>query len=237
MGRDGLCGAAYGIRWGRPGAARLDALQVVDAVMTRSVLGRILTEEERRPPPEFYERARWYACYTRARHEKRVAAALGERGIEAFLPMLEQLRQWKDRKKRVALPLFPGYVFGRFDLGSMHSVLTIPGVATIVRANGYPTPIPDRELENVRRFAAALGATGAEAEVRPFLGEGDWVRVMEGPFAGVEGIILELRGRRRVLVGLRAIGQGLEVDLDRFAVEAVVAPEREEATSPPGAGC
>ena len=182
--------------------------------MTGSILAGILTDAERTPPAELYAEPHWYACYTRARHEKMVETQLRQRGLESYLPLVQQVRQWSDRKKVVQFPLFPSYVFGRFTLREVHAVLTTPGVSTIVRASGYPTPIADTELENVKRFAIGLAESGLEPETRPFLVEGQWVRVLEGPFEGVEGMVVERRGRKRVLVGLAAIGQGLEIDID-----------------------
>lgn len=182
--------------------------------MTGSILAGILTDAERTPPARLYSEPHWYACYTRARHEKQVELQLRQRGVESYLPMVQQIRQWSDRKKAVLFPLFPSYVFGRFTLSEVHAVLTTPGVSTIVRANGYPTPIPTGDLDNVRKFVAALADSGLEPDPRPFLVAGQWVRVMEGPFEGVVGVVVEQRGRKRVLVGLEAIGQGLEIDID-----------------------
>ncbi|HUP89615.1 MAG TPA: UpxY family transcription antiterminator [Longimicrobiales bacterium] len=182
--------------------------------MTGSILASILTDAERTPPEQLYTEPHWYACYTRARHEKQVEQLLQQRGFESYLPLIPIMRQWKDRKKRVEFPLFPSYVFGRFTLKEVHGVLTTPGVSTIVRANGYPTPIPERDIANVQKFALAVAETGVEVEQRPFLAEGQWVKVLEGPFEGVEGIVVEQRGRKRVLIGVEAIGQGLEIDID-----------------------
>jgi transcription antitermination factor NusG len=165
-------------------------------------------------PPEALVEPRWYACYTRARHEKRVEDLLRKRGFESFLPVLDRVSQWKDRKKLIAWPLFPSYVFGKFTLSDVHEVLVTPGVSTIVKANGVPTAIPEAEMANVRRFALALAETGLELDPRPFLEEGQPVVVREGPFQGIEGVVVERRGRKRVLIGLRAIGRGLEVDID-----------------------
>lgn len=174
-----------------------------------------------RAPAELYEEPHWYACYTRARHEKRVDQLLSQRGVDTYLPLVPRERQWKDRKKTVEFPLFPGYLFGRFTLGELHQVLTTPGVSTVVRTNGLPTPIPEEELDNVRRFAEALAKTGVEPKPVPYLAEGQRVRVIEGPFRGVEGVVKERRGRRRVLVGLKAIGQGLEVDIPVVSLQRI----------------
>jgi transcription termination/antitermination protein NusG len=191
------------------------------APVTGSILAGNVGHAERVPPPALYSEPHWYACYTRARHEKQVEAQLRQRGFDSYLPLLEQVRQWSDRSKRVQFPLFPSYVFGRFTLRELHAVLTTPGVTTIVRAAGYPTPIPDADLENVRKFVAALSESGIEPEPRPFLTEGQWVRVLHGPFEGVEGVVVEARGRKRVLVGLAAIGQGLEIDIDNRSLKPI----------------
>ena len=162
----------------------------------------------------------WYACHTRARAEKQVARQLSVRGLENYLPLLAQRRQWKDRRKVVSLPLFPGYVFGRFSLQETHTVLSIPGVSTIVSNNGRLSPIAEAELCNVRRLSAVLSSTGLEAERHPLVIEaGQPVRVADGPFQGVEGWVIESRGQQRLLVGLRAIGQGLEIDIARRHLE------------------
>jgi transcription antitermination factor NusG len=178
-----------------------------------SILFQILSEEERRAPAALYEEARWYACHARSRHEKRIAQGLRDKGIEGYLPIVERESQWKHRRKRVAWPLFAGYVFARFRLGELGRVLAVPGVATVVRARGYPTPIPDAEIENIRQFAEALARTGEMPETVPFLEVGRRVRVMDGPFEGIEGIVTESRKRSRVRVGLSAIGRALEVDI------------------------
>lgn len=171
------------------------------------------------PAAHLYEEARWYACYTRARHEKRVERVLRDRGIDSYLPTVARESQWKDRRKTVDWPLFPGYVFGRFTLRDVHTVLTTPGIATIVRSNGYPTPIPDDELENVRRVARVIGELGELPPVRPMLAKGQPVVISDGPFKGIFGFVAQLRNRGRVLVGLASIGQGLEIEVNEAFVK------------------
>lgn len=166
---------------------------------------------------------RWYALYTRARHEKRVDARLRERGFEVFLALVPQERQWHDRKKVVYWPLFPGYVFARATPADLWRALDTPGVANVIRFNGQPAPIPDEEIDNVGRFAAAIAAVGEVPEPEPLIEEGQRVRVVSGPFDGVEGVVVERRGRGRALVqvGLEAIGQGLKVEVDPSAVKVI----------------
>lgn len=179
-----------------------------------SILAGVRAHLERTPPEQLYAEPHWFACYTRARHEKQVESLLRQRGFESYLPLIPTVRQWKDRRKLVEFPLFPSYVFGRFTLKELHGVLTTPGISTVVRANGYPTPIPEIDIANVQRFAQGIAESGSQFEQRPFLTEGQWVKILEGPFEGVEGIVVEQRGRKRVLVGVEAIRQGLEIDID-----------------------
>jgi transcription antitermination factor NusG len=179
--------------------------------------------EEKGPEPASGS-LRWYACYTRARHEKRVEQLIRERGIETYLPTLPRVSQWKDRKKLVEWPLFPSYVFARFDLRESYRVLTLPGVASLVRTNGQPAPVADVELENVRLFVDALAGGDVQVDLVPFYAEGTWVEVVAGPFQGVKGMVVERRGRQRVLIGLQAIGQGMEIDLDARTLKAIPAP-------------
>lgn len=166
---------------------------------------------------------RWYACYTRARHEKKASLLLQERSIESFLPVVSRIRQWKDRTKVVSFVMFPSYVFARFALDDLGRVLSTPGIALIVRNNGRAVAIPDEEIENVRLLADAFGRSELEPETVAFPEEGDRVRISAGPFRGVEGIVIERRGVRRVLVGLPVIGQAVPVHVDPRDLEILAA--------------
>jgi len=95
---------------------------------------------------------RWYAIYTRSRREKKVSMELEERGLEHFLPLVPQLRYWKDRKKIVKMPIFPGYVFVNIKLSEKIRVLRANGVIRFIEFNGSPSPIPDAQIEDVRQL-------------------------------------------------------------------------------------
>ncbi|MGH7443562.1 MAG: transcription termination/antitermination protein NusG [Longimicrobiales bacterium] len=156
----------------------------------------------------------WYACYTRGRAEKKVGDLLPRLGIETYLPLVPRERQWADRVKHVEWPLFPSYVFARFALDEVGRVLRTPGVATVVRLGGEYVPIEDSEIANIRRFAEALSECGHDAaQPATYIAVGERVRVIEGPFEGVEGLVVRRRRRDRLLVGLGAIRQGFEVDV------------------------
>ena len=167
---------------------------------------------------------RWYACYTRARHEKQVAARLKQRSIECFCPLLSLRRQWHDRVKVVEMPLFPSYVFVHCPLSEMSGVLGTPGAVTVVTSGGEAVPIPAEEIENVRRFVAALRASGGSVEPVPLVEQGTRVRIVSGPFIGVEGMVIQHRGRDRVLVGLEAIAQSWEIEVPATCMEPIREP-------------
>ena len=164
---------------------------------------------------------RWYACRTRARAEKQTDRWLAAHGFESYLPLIEELRQWSDRKKRVALPLFSGYLFARFNLRMIHEVLRSPGVVTIVRTNGHPTPLRDDELESVRILVNGVNAGEGLPRLVETVTVGQEVIATEGVFAGMRGVLLEERGRTRVVVRLSALCQAVGVELPRRVLRPV----------------
>lgn len=186
---------------------------------------RLLNEKV--APTELYEHPNWYACLTRARAEKKVERMMEDVGMETFLPLVEVERQWADRKKRVGFPLFPGYVFIRFRLGDIYQVLRTPGVSTILRPNGYPTPVREDELESVRRLVNGVKESGTVPSPVDFLEPGEEVVVVSGPFDGMRGVLIEDRGRTRVAVRITALKQATSVEVARDLVR--------RATRKPGA--
>ena len=161
----------------------------------------------------------WRAAYTRARHEKKVAVALEERGFEVYLPLVVRESQWHDRKKRVEWPMFAGYVFVRLDASSSAAALSVPGVASLVGTGGTLAEIPESDIANVRSLETAISSTGALPEAEPMFESGERVRVTAGPFKGIEGVVLEIRGERAVVqVGVRSISQAVRLDVPAAAV-------------------
>ena len=164
------------------------------------------------------ERApRWYALRTRSRHEKRVEEQLSAKGIEAFLPLTERWSRWKDRRKLVAFPLFPGYCFARFPLAERVAVLSAQGVVQVLGTQGGPVPVPDPEIEAVRRLVTST----LPYDPHPYLQEGMRVEVLRGPLAGVQGVLLRKGARARLVIGVSLIRQGASVELDALDVRPV----------------
>src|SRR5271157_5657602 len=98
--------------------------------------------------------SQWYALYTRSRFEKKMLSELTDRSVEVFLPMREILSRWKDRKKRIWIPLFPGYIFiNHIDTPeNRFRILNIPGAVRFVSLEGHAQPIPEDQIQYVRRF-------------------------------------------------------------------------------------
>lgn len=177
-------------------------------------------------PPSIKAPARderlWYACTTRSRHEKKVARLLHRGGIECYLPLATRRSVWKDRVKRVELPLFPGYVFGRVAREGLNSLLATSGVVSLVGGARSPRPVPADEIQSLRLLLDAAGRESLEIHPAAEVACGDRVEVATGPFAGVRGVVTERRGARRVLVGIGAIGQALEVDFPLGALRPIL---------------
>src|SRR2546429_9294699 len=108
-------------------------------------------ERETAHLPMAFEEPHWYVARTSANHEKRVTQQLQERSVENFLPLYESMRRWKDRRMKLQVPLFPGYVFVRLLLRERLKVLQVPGVVRLISFNGQPATVPEKEIEALRR--------------------------------------------------------------------------------------
>src|SRR5208283_3408781 len=162
-----------------------------------------------------YSEPRWYAAYTSANHEKRIAMQLGQRSLEHFLPLYDSVRRWKDRRMLLQLPLFPGYVFAHFALRDRLQVLQIPGVAKLVSFNGLPAALPQQEIEALR---ASL-ESGLRAEPHPYLKVGRRARVKAGPLRGMQGILVRRKNRSRFVISLDLIMRSVAVEVDALELE------------------
>jgi transcription antitermination factor NusG len=171
--------------------------------------------EEYAPMPLDWLQPHWYAAYTCAQHEKRVREHLEQRSIEAFLPLYETVHRWKDRRMRLSLALFPGYVFVRLALRDRLQVLQVPGVARLVGFNGQPAALRDEEIEGMRSCLVH----GLRLKPHPYLGTGQCVRISSGPFQGLEGIVQRKKGRLRFIISLNLILRSVEVEINETDLE------------------
>lgn len=152
----------------------------------------------------------WYAACTHPRHEKLVARQLQQRRIECFLPLYRDVRRWKDRRKELDMVLFPGYVFTRLDLRDRLQVLQLQGVTRFVCFYGKPAPLPEEEIDALRRGLAK----GVYAKSHPYLKVGRRVRVVHGPLAGAQGILLRTKEKCRVVISMDAIQRSVALEVD-----------------------
>ncbi len=152
----------------------------------------------------------WFAIWTRSRHEKVVHDQLARKDIEAFLPLVTRWSRWKDRKKQIDWPIFPGYVFARFEPGEALPILKCTGVVSIVSFDGRPAPIPEIEIDGIRRLV--------ESELKfdpcPLIREGMMVEVIHGPLTGVIGRLVRKGSHARLVLSVDLIGRGVMVTVD-----------------------
>ena len=120
--------------------------------------------------------------WTRSRHEQVVREQLEQKRIETFLPTVTRWSRWKDRKKKIDWPLFPGYCFARFDPRERLPVLKCTGVVSIISFEGEPAPIPEQEIDGIRR----LVLSDLAYDPCPMIREGMMVEVVHGPLTGVD---------------------------------------------------
>jgi transcription antitermination factor NusG len=160
------------------------------------------------------EQPAWYALHTRYQHEKSITNILLEKGFEVFCPTYAEVHRWKDRKKEVTLPLFPGYLFFANGLDRKLDLLSTPGVCAIVSFGNTPAPVPQSEIEAIQR--AILGSRAVQPH--PFLKEGDRVRVKSGPLAGIEGILQRQKDGYRLVLSIELLGRSVAVEVDQCDV-------------------
>jgi transcription antitermination factor NusG len=152
----------------------------------------------------------WYAIRTKSRLETVTLSALTGKGYESYLPAYKVRRQWSDRVVELDAPLFPGYLFSRFDAKRRLPVLTTPGVMSIVSFGKEPEPIDESEIDAVRKVLRS----GIFAEPCPFLREGQRVRVIRGALAGLEGILVKKKTDFRMVISVTMLQRSVSVEID-----------------------
>jgi transcription antitermination factor NusG len=165
----------------------------------------------------------WWALYTRHQHEKTVAEMLSVKGFEVFLPLYESIRRWKDRNKKLTLPLFPGYVFVRGGIDRRLQIVTTPGVHMILFHGEQVAMIPGVEIDAIRK--AVEGPF--RLEPHPFLKCGERVRVKRGSLLGVEGILIRKKNLYRLVISVDMMAKSVAVEIDSTDVEP--APTRSDS--------
>lgn len=158
--------------------------------------------------------AKWYALYTKSRHEKYIQQRLLEKNIECFLPLKTVQRKWKDRRQNVDFPLFPGYLFTKIPLSRKNDVLNNKGAVCLV-GNTTPTPIPSVQIESVKKFID----NDIAFDPYPELQKGTEITVKNGPLKGVCGILVEKKTSYRLVVNLDIINSCVSTEIDVADIE------------------
>jgi transcription antitermination factor NusG len=166
----------------------------------------------------------WYALHTRSRHEKRVAERIVAQSLEVLLPLHRCRNTWKNGvQTEVDLPLFPCYLFARASIYDRIRLLQLPGVLGFAACSSRPTIIPDIDISALRK-----ATEGLRAEPHPYLSSGDAVRIVAGPLAGLEGILIRRKQDYRVVLSIEAIMRSIVVEVSAFDIE----PEGKNLTKP-----
>ncbi len=158
--------------------------------------------------------ALWYAAYTYPRHEKSVFEQLVQKAVECYLPLYEETHRWTDRKVRIQLPLFPGYVFVHIPWCERKKVLSVGSVLRILSFNGQPMAVSEAEIEILKKSLQYR-----RVQPFPYLCKGEHVRIKSGPLQGLEGIVERQKAKSRIIISINAIMNSVAVDLEAEDLE------------------
>jgi transcription antitermination factor NusG len=177
------------------------------------------------------EKPLWYVAYTYPRHERAVAEQLQLRLVETFLPTYQCTRQWKDRRVKLDVPLFAGYVFTRLATRDRLKVISAPGVIRMLSYRGVLVPVSDEEIDGIRMCVGR----GAKLEPHRYLTVGDRVRVRDGIFEGLKGIVVRQNNKCKLVVSIGVIHQSVSLEIDPDCLELVTSAKtrvEEKSTNP-----
>ena len=162
----------------------------------------------------------WYAIYTRSNHEQKINHRLRRKNIDTFLPLIERWSRRKDRRKKIYLPLFPGYLFVHTEMDPLTylEILKTDSVVRVLCYDGKPAPIPDGQIHAIQ----ILIKNGMAVIPSPYLKEGMKVRVVNGPLNGVEGILIEAKpNKHRLVLSVDLLKESVSVEIDELDIEPV----------------
>jgi len=161
---------------------------------------------------------KWFVLYTTSRSEKKVAQRLREKGLEVYLPMVEELRQWSDRKKKVQKALFNGYVFVKTIKANLWETLQVPGAVKFVNFSGEHATVRQEEIDTIQRIldtGVAVETDGSE------IAKGEQVKILGGPLQGMEGECVNKGNSDYFIIRVPGINQNLLVSIERKFLQVV----------------
>ena len=160
---------------------------------------------------------RWYALQVRTLWESSTAVLLSGKGYETLFPTYKTKKRWSGRLREVNVPLFPGYVFCRFEAQRRLPVLLTPGVIAVVGCGRIPLPVDEREIADIQ----AVVSSGLRTEPWPFLELGQKVRIESNPLEGLEGILVNFKGKHRVVMSVSLLRRSVALEVDRSCVRPI----------------
>lgn len=166
---------------------------------------------------------RWYALQLRTRWEGSTATLLSSKGYETFLPTFKTFKRGRSRSAQSEAPLFPGYLFCRFNVFDRLPVLITPGVVSVVGSGRIPIPVEESEITAIQKMVS----TGLHVEPCPFLEVGQVVRIEDGALSGIEGVLTSFKGTQRIVVSVSLLRRSVALEIDR----AVVTPVQPKQTA------
>ncbi len=183
-----------------------------------AMTNNLLIEPEMKPlvQPDL----KWYALHTRSHFEQKVFEALQGKSIETFLPRVQVMSRRKDRRKKLLVPLLPGYIFVRSDLNPEEhlQILKTVGIVRLISFKGKPVPANEEEISSLK----VLDGTDRTVQNRSYINKGDRVVIMEGPLKGLVGFFVRHSGRKnRIIVSIELLMRSLEVEIEDWALEKV----------------
>ncbi len=162
----------------------------------------------RKYPQKMTLEKQWHVCYTKSRAEKAVAKELEFMGIDHFLPIQKKLRKWSDRKKWVEMPLISGYIFVNIDRKEYDRVLSVNGIVTYVRFERQAAIIPDQQIQQLKDL---LAKQEADIKIGSGYKPGDRVEVIAGPLIGTKGNLIDVKGKKQVVINFEQIDMNFAV--------------------------
>jgi transcription antitermination factor NusG len=162
--------------------------------------------------------AQWYSIQTRYRFERKVTTQLQHKGLQTFLPLLEEFHRWSDRRQPIYVPLFSGYTFARFELsgGLRMELLHTEGVLGLISFRGEAIPIPAKQIDDLQKLLSEK----VPCLLHAFLKVGQRVRIRGGCLDGLEGI-LEQRGEKNLVISIESIQRSIAITIEGYELEMI----------------
>lgn len=164
---------------------------------------------------------RWYTLRTMPQHEKKVAAYLQKKGVELYLPLVTKKRKWSDRIKMIDFPLFPGYLFVRFDwFDGFRTILQHNGALDFIRVEGLPQPMREEDVANLKLLVES--ALDLQADPDANFPPGQEIEVRYGPLKGVRGVVSRVKNKQRICIHVPLLNQMVSAEVDAMDIEKVI---------------